>query len=287
MVVIRLWTQVDIDSVAQSVQREGWGHTRRDVERCWRFEPNGCFIAEVEGRPVGHVFTVSYGKVGWIALLIVNPESRGKGVGTVLIEKAIDFLRKVGVETIRLDAVPKAVSLYKRLGFTAEFDSLRFSRLLGLGRKSGRGEGVLVFPIREEDVEEVAEFDSGYFGANRLCVLRGLYDDESKRCFVAKQKRRILGYVMCRETLKGHWIGPFVCRNHSIAKSLLRVCMDTFEGRETELRLGMPAANKDGVALMERLSFHLTSKSVHMVLGKRTREGDISGVFGIGGAEKG
>jgi hypothetical protein len=33
-------------------------------------------MAEVQSKRVGHVFTVGYGKAGWIGLLIVNPENR-------------------------------------------------------------------------------------------------------------------------------------------------------------------------------------------------------------------
>jgi hypothetical protein len=37
LVCVRLWSRADIDFVIASVVREGWGYSRRDVERCWGF----------------------------------------------------------------------------------------------------------------------------------------------------------------------------------------------------------------------------------------------------------
>lgn len=125
-VVIRPWVSGDIDYVVQSVSREEWGHSRDEIERCWLWEPNGCLVAEVGHDKVGHVSSIAYGRLGWIGLLIVNPERRGKGIGTALMKKAVDHLRNSGVEMIRLEAIEEAVPLYRRLGFGAEFESLRY-----------------------------------------------------------------------------------------------------------------------------------------------------------------
>jgi len=286
MVVVRLWAQADIDFVAQSVQREGWGHTRRDVERCWQFEPNGCFVAEVEGRPVGHVFSVSYCKVGWIGLLIVNPESRGKGIGTILMRAAIDYLRKEGIEAIWLEAVEKAVPLYKRLGFKEEFESIRFFKQLKPGKEPRHAAPKNMLRVRERDLDNIARFDSKYFGVSRLRVLKSLYEDQPQRCFVSKERQKLLGYIMCRKISNAYWIGPWVCEDSEVAWKLLQTCIDAImEG--TESRLGMPVLNSDGIRVMQKLDFQLKSRSLRMFLGKRKRLGDISGIYGIGGAEKG
>lgn len=39
-------------------------------------------------------------------------------------------LKNLGVKTIRLEAVPEAFTLYQRLGFDREIDSLRFCKEL-------------------------------------------------------------------------------------------------------------------------------------------------------------
>jgi len=290
MVFVRPWTKADVDYVAESVKREGWGYVRRDMERCWQFEPNGCFIAEVQNKPIGHVFSICYRKIGWIGLLVVNPEKRGKGVGAILMQTAIDYLQKVGAETIRLEAVEKAVPLYKRLGFIEEFDSLRFSRLLKQGGSPRlSGQKTIVDRTRERDLETIARFDSKYFGANRLRVLRSLYGDNPQNCFVAKEKQKTMGYIISRQISNAYRIGPWVCskENPKTATNLLIACINSIEEKETELRLGMPAPNTNGMELMEKSGFQLVGKSVRMVWGKHKHKGDVMGIYGIAGPEKG
>jgi len=286
LVVVRRWTEADIDYVTESVMREGWGYIKRDIERCWHYEPNGCFIAEAKGDPVGHVFSICYGKTGWIGLLIVDPMERGKGIGAVLTQAAIDYLQHVGVETIRLEAVERAVALYRRLGFREEFYSLRFSKQLKR-KEIQKASSENVFPMRQKDLEEIAEFDSRFFGANRLRVLQSLYKDQPQNCFVASEKQKLLGYLMSRKISKIHRIGPWVSQNPIMAERLLNACMEAVGGEETELRLGMPILNEEGLRLIEELAFQQTSKSIRMAWGKQRHRGRITGIYGIGGPEKG
>jgi predicted N-acetyltransferase YhbS len=288
MVLVRRWTRADINYVLESITREDWGQSRRDVERCWQLEPAGCFLAEVSGRSIGHVFSVSYGKAGWIGFLIVNPESRGKGVGEALMRRAIDYLSKEGVETVRLEAAERAVPLYRRLGFTEEFDSLRFSRQTG--RKEIEKLSSSEFeasPVAEADLKDLAAFDSEYFGVNRLKVLRSLCVDEPQHCFFARESGEIVGYVFGRGALSGFWLGPWVCHNARVAEGLFRVCIGAVEKDDIQVRLGMPVLNADGVGLMKKLGFQLVGRSVRMVRGKPDYRGNIAGVYGIGGPEKG
>ena len=284
--VIRSWTQADIDYVSESVNREGWGHTRLDVERCWKLEPNGCFIAEFRNKPIGHVFSICYGKTGWIGLLIVNPERRGQGVGSVLMQTAINYLQRAGAETIRLDAAEKAVPLYKRLGFIEEFDSLRLGGWLQQ-KQSLQRKRESSFLMRQDDLFEVAEFDAKHFGANRLPVLESLYKDYPQQCFVAKEEECIVGYAMAREIQNGFWIGPLVCLNAETAQHLLSALTETVKGEEVDLRVGLLAPNTKGRVMLERLGFQFTSRSIHMVLGNRKNKSNVTHVYGIGGPEKG
>ena len=283
---IRCWKRADIDYVLESVSREGWGHTQPDVERCWKLEPNGCFIAEFQNKPVGHVFSIRYDKVGWIGLLIVNPECRGRGVGFALMETAVSYLQSAGAETIRLEAVEKAVPLYRRVGFIEEFDSLRFRKQLRQEEKLKPKRGV-TSQMRDDDLTNVAQFDAPHFGANRLPVLVSIYRDNPHLCLVAKEKRNIIGYVMARQSLNGFWIGPWVCLDSETARHLFSASVATIEGNDTELRVGLPVLNTSGLALMDKLGFQLAGKSIHMVLGNRGNQGAATHVYGIGGPEKG
>ena len=285
-VTIRHWTRADIDYVHESVSREGWGHTQRDVERCWKLEPKGCFIAEFQNKPVGHVFSICYGKIGWIGLLIVDPERRDQGVGSILMETAVSYLQNAGAETVELEAVQEAVPLYRRIGFIGEFDSLRFRRQ-PRPREKLQVKERKTFQMRGDDILNVAQFDALHFGVNRLAVLQSVYRDHSQLCFVAKHKGNVVGYLMARQTQNGFWIGPWVCLDSETARYLFHALLRTIGDDDSELRVGLPVSNTSGRRLMVKLGFELTGKSVHMVLGNRKNQGVAAHVYGIGGPEKG
>ena len=282
---VRAWTEDDIEYVAKSIAREKWGHTRRDVERCWRWEPEGCFIAESQCGPLGHVSTICYGKLAWIGLLIVGPEKRGKGIGTALMRKALEYLQQVGAETIRLEAEEIAAPLYRSLGFSEEFDSLRFTRRnhcphIELSEKE-------IAKMHSEDVERLTALDSRYFGSLRLRVLKKLFEDYPSHCFVANDGQKLAGYIMARKIQDAFWIGPWVCENSTLSRKLLEACMSSIEDENTELRLGFPSPNENMAALAKSKGFEFTGRSLRMVFGMGRHHGIPQRVYGIAGPEKG
>ena len=126
MLRLRNLVQSDVGFVTQFCMLEEWDKIPQDIERYIECEPDGCFIAEVDGRAAGHVFSISYGHVGWIGLLIVHPYYRRKGLGAELMKKAIEYLHRLGTNIIQLEALPNSVDFHKKLGFREEFESLRF-----------------------------------------------------------------------------------------------------------------------------------------------------------------
>ena len=82
-----------------------------------------CWIAEIDGEPVGSVFIVKEPKkddVARLRLLIVDPKARGLGIGHRLVEECIRFSREAGYTKITLwtHAVLKAARvIYQQHGF--------------------------------------------------------------------------------------------------------------------------------------------------------------------------
>ena len=79
------------------------------------------WIAEVDGEPAGCVFCVKRDeKTAQLRLLLVDPRTRGMGIGTRLVEECLRFARRAGYEEIMLwtnDVLEEARHIYERAGF--------------------------------------------------------------------------------------------------------------------------------------------------------------------------
>src|SRR4051794_19050706 len=120
MIRIRPMTPDDLAFGLRLSQPAGWNQTPGDWARMLDLGQGGCFVAEVEGVHAGTTGTCRFGPLAWVAMVLVEPALRGRGVGTALMRHALDWLDQQGVQTIRLDATPLGEPVYRKLGFVAE-----------------------------------------------------------------------------------------------------------------------------------------------------------------------
>jgi ribosomal-protein-alanine N-acetyltransferase len=94
-------------------------YTRLDFAYFLLAARDGFIVASKDGSVVGYVITMARGREGSIQSIAVSPESRGKGVGELLLRSAIDSLAgRCDRVHLLVDAGNEAaIRLYRRLSF--------------------------------------------------------------------------------------------------------------------------------------------------------------------------
>ncbi|MCL6449794.1 MAG: GNAT family N-acetyltransferase [Acetobacteraceae bacterium] len=164
---VRLLEARDIARLAALMQSEGWATTALDLGRYLDLSPEGCFVLEGEGGPVGLITTVSYGEVAWLGNLILEPPLRGRGLGHRLLTHALEWLEAQGIRSVYLESVPEAQGLYLRAGFSPYHRVVKFE-----GKAPGGGEP-LPSPgqVGPAEQERVLEMDRAGWKVDRGRVL--------------------------------------------------------------------------------------------------------------------
>ena len=75
--------------------------------------PAGSFAAVAGDRIIGTAIGIDYGTFGWIAMMLVDPAWRGRGMGARLLEEAMGAVPPE--IPIRLDATPLGRPLYRAI----------------------------------------------------------------------------------------------------------------------------------------------------------------------------
>src|SRR4030095_4723872 len=88
--------------------------------------PRGRLAAWRRDQMVGTAIGLDYGGFGWIAMMLVHPAHRSRGLGRRLLEAAVDAVPSDRL--MRLDATPLGRPLYQSYGFVDEAHLTRFVR---------------------------------------------------------------------------------------------------------------------------------------------------------------
>ena len=212
---LRTMTTNDIPAGMRLKSLAGWNQTPADWHCFLESSPRGCFAAEVEGKVVGTAATIVYEeRFAWIGMVLVDPEFRGGGIGTRLLEKAVDHLDAIGIRIMKLDATPAGRPIYQKLGFVDEYEIERW-----LLKRPVPEAAAAPRPHPISDV--VLQVDRDIFGADRSLLLRGLASENPDFALVLEQAGEIVGYTFGRRGTLADHLGPWMARDEKTAATLL------------------------------------------------------------------
>jgi len=279
---IRRLEERDIDAAIALTDLEAWGYTREDFRRLLALSPDGCYVAERDGRVVGVLTTTTFDGLAFLGAVIVAPELRGKGVGKDMMEAALAHLRATGVRTVRLNAYLNAIPFYERLGFRREYEVIRWQGPASSGEQV-RG----VRPIRTADLADLAHMDTKYFGANRRILLARLAEEFSSTFLVAEHGGRLRGFIVGNPSGDSCEIGPWVVEHGSgrVAGDLYRALI--VSAGASEVALSGPSRNGPLLEFVRKTRFTEVFRALRMWWGEADFAGDPRGIWALAGLEKG
>ena len=215
MIHIRTMTAEDVPLGMRLKAQARFNQTEADWRRFLDLGPDGCFVAELDGEPVGTVTNCLFGSVGWIAMLLVDERVRGRGIGTRLLEHALAYLDARGARCARLDATPRGRPIYEKLGFVAEYELARWE-----GAASGGGSAEGVRPVTPDRLGAVVELDRQAHGTDRRRLIERLYQERREAMCLFQADDKIAGYLTSRAGSNAAQIGPGAALSDAAGRAL-------------------------------------------------------------------
>jgi GNAT superfamily N-acetyltransferase len=281
-IVIREMSSDDLAFAASCTTGEGWASEDLScLESFFLKDPQGCLVAEENGRSIGICIATCFGKSGFIGELIVIPEARGKGIGASLLNHGVTILKDRGVETVYLDGVLKAVQLYERNGFRKICRSWRFSGCLP---------GATSYNVRRmvfSDLEQVSAFDQMYFGEDRSFFIKRRFELFPELSHVQVEGQQITGYILGRNGPGWISAGPWVV-NAEMGNPIDLLSAFSLEGHGESISVGVLDTNLQACKLLGSMGFVVRPDSPwRMALGPASHLGTAPQCMAIGSAAKG
>lgn len=278
MIRIRPMTDADLPFDLELSRQAGWNQLEADWRRCLDLEAEGCFVALAGDTPAGTTTTCVFGEVAWVAMVLVDPRFRRRGIGRALMEHALAYLDGRGMRSVRLDATPLGQPLYEKLGFVPQFELTRFEGMLPVASAEAPAEVVTV-PSQRWD--ELIALDESVTRTNRGRLLLRLFEERPEDVRAVEDREGWSGLIAARDGAKALYLGPCLGNSGAI---LLEDAFFRHAGRK--IILDVPLGNEAAYRLVNSTGLTASRRLTRMVRGKEIIE-EVSRFWASSGPEKG
>ena len=272
----------DVPAAMRLKDAAGWNQTASDWAAFLAASPDGCFVAEREGRVIGTAATIAYGgRVAWVGMVIVEEDLRGQGIGSRLLERAIAHLDALRVPAVRLDATPAGRPLYEKCGFAAEWGIERW--VLAREAPGAARAGEQPQSPGTARLDRIIELDWEAFGADRSALLHAVAAAAPELVVAAPRDGAVAAGALGRHGTFADHLGPWLAPDASHAATLL----DEFLRRSGRERIFVDCASAPAVALVRARGFSFSRPLTRMVRGAPPAHSAPRSLFGVLGPEFG
>lgn len=284
MLTIRPFTPRDIALGMRLKSAAGWNQTEADWRRALQLQPDGCFVGECDGTPAATLTFCCFGPVAWIAMVLTDPEFRGRGLASALMRHAVELLQSRGVTTIRLDATTLGRPVYERLGFAVDYELNRWKReaLSAAAIDDSKYPGLR--QASPEDLGAIMELDRQTVGCDRSKFLAALLAESPAGAFITDGTPRPAGFALCRLGSDALQLGPIVAIDPKVGRLLLSTAIA--ETGKTAHYCDAPTKNTAAETSLRAAGFSSLRPLYRMTLGEK-RTDDLALLWAASGPEKG
>ncbi len=254
--VIRRMNRDEVGLAIAWAADEGWNPGLHDAECFYVADPNGFFLGELNGQPIGCISAVAYDATfGFIGLYIVKPEFRGRGLGLQLWHEA---MRYMGNRNVGLDGVVAQQGNYRKSGFQLAYRNIRCQ-----GNHFGQQPTLSgIVELSALPFEAIVTLDRTLFPAPRRAFLKHWIHQPDARALGIIRDSGLVGYGVIRTCRVGFKIGPLFAEDAQVAESLLLSLAQRASGGP--VFLDIPEVNPEAVALVKRYNMESVFETARM-----------------------
>ena len=221
---------------------------------------------------------------GWISMVLVHPDWRGRGLATRLVAETIGHLRDQGSVAV-LDATPAGFPVYRRLGFVPAWRFARYRREAAIDTPGPCVErATTIRPLASSDWPTILAIDLPAFGADRSALLRHLAGRLPSAAWVAERDGQVIAYCLGRDGREAGQLGPLSAPDPGTARGLLAAALAAIAG---PVYLDLAERHDALPPWLEARGFCLQRPFTRMVLGAAQAPGDASSLVLMAGPELG
>ena len=256
---IRTMRPDEISLAVEWAAAEGWNPGLADDACFASVDPEGFFIAELDGVPAATVSCVNYGaRFSFLGFYIVRADLRGRGNGLRIWNAAIAH---AGTRVIGLDGVTAQQDNYKKSGFQLAYANVRYGGTVAAPAASRAD----VMALSEVPMAAVEADDATVFPAPRPGFLRAWIGAPGHAGCAVVRDGRPAGWGVIRPCLKGFKIGPLVADDRATAETVLSALLAKVGGGE--IFLDVPGINREAIALAQDFGLAPVFETARMYTG--------------------